>query len=192
MSNEQDPKEGLNGPALAIALDDIIRMSKEDVPRLPAAVFIGALLTPLTQRDIPQFRENWHRVAGALQRPIDVVDAAGELIQRAPSLVMQVPGRYSEGHRVSLAEISEQAAKYAEYNGRMGEMYMADNMRGRNIPVIGHAQAMLDWNTLATKLGQPLPFEGLSAATAKRIGSSAGDTGANDQPMFSQEDDEDF
>jgi len=191
MSNEPKISESqkLNGPALDMALDDILRLSKEDVPRLPAAAFIALILTPLTERNIPLFRENWMRIAGALQRPIEVVDASGESIHRAPSIVMQIPARVSESHRDSLSEISEQAAKYSEYNGRMGQMYMADNMRGRNIPVIGHLQTMLDWNVLAQKLDQPAPFAGLA-----EVKTSSSSTGAvsDDAPMFTQSADEDF
>jgi hypothetical protein len=185
--NQPRDRQPLNDPKLALALDAIIDEARNDTPKIPAQVFYDLIMRPLTDRNVEVFQENWKRIAGALQRPIDVCDNDGNVVARAPSIVLSVPIRYANSPRESLSEIAEQARRHAELSPQIGEMYMADNMRGKNIPVTGHAQTMTQWNDLADKIGVPRPFVD---GAPKSTDSEAADGAA--APQFSADEDEDF
>lgn len=84
-------------PEVAQALESIAELGRQDVPRIPEAVFKSALLPALsappgTQVDLTA----WLDIAGTPLRAIDVAGTDGQVLFRVPPLMRSLPTAHQE------------------------------------------------------------------------------------------------
>lgn len=115
---------------------------KNDVPRLPEHIFCQYLLPILanTAKGEKVDLNIWTDIAGTTYRPIDIVDAAGEVLYRVPSLHRTLPtevrDRTPQSAQRSVYSIASRSEMLSKNSPRAGKAFL-HNALATKVPRAG-------------------------------------------------------
>lgn len=118
-------------PQERMAMEQILALTKNDFPKLPEPLFISHILPILCDASGKADVTAWLQVAGSLNRAIDVVDGAGNVLFRCPPLQRALPTRVARDGRPPIAEVSTQANLRRQQSPARGEAYFEQAMNAR-------------------------------------------------------------
>lgn len=117
------------------ALLDIADLTKADVPKLPEPLFLSHIMPLLRDTSGKADVTNWLKVAGSLNRPIDVVDAVGNVLFRVPALQGTIPTKATRDGRIPIANIQSKAALKRQQSPIAGERYLTTAL-SKSVPKV--------------------------------------------------------
>jgi len=121
-------------PEVLEAMHDLTRAAKEDVPKMPEALFVSSILPILRDTSGKADLTIWSEIAGTPARPIDVVDPAGNVLFRCPPLLQSLHGNAKLGDGRTFESIIGMTKLKTEVHPRMGENYLQGQLDTVEIP----------------------------------------------------------
>lgn len=106
------------------ALLNIADLTNLEVPKLPEPLFLSHILPILQDTSGHADITNWLRVAGSLNRPIDVIDGTGNVLFRVPALQGTVQTKSERDGRIPISAIQSTAALKRRQSPIAGENYL--------------------------------------------------------------------
>lgn len=138
------------------ALEQLSQLAQEDVPKIDEFTFGESILPGVIGANGTTDYEPWIAVAGNIFRPIDVVDAGGNILFRAPapmrSPTTQVPRHTAE----SLGEIVQTANQKTAVHPVMGARFLQTALSSLVPKPTVEASVVQQWNRVLRYYKQPL------------------------------------
>lgn len=128
-STDQSLEPLPNTKAVTEAMDQIRQMSLTDVPQLPEHLFRKYILPIYASTTGRVNLDPWYAVAGALNRPIDVIDDIGVFLFRAPPIQGTVITNTTRPISQSVGEIVQLAELKSKISPKLGQAYLVNSLR---------------------------------------------------------------
>lgn len=148
-------------PDLLESLRELAKLRAEDVARISEAQFVNVLLPTLTDKSGRADLRVWQDLAGTAMRPIDVVDPAGNVLFRVPSLLRRLEtGRGSTDPKQSYSRIVAEAKLHLDRHPVLGATFLEQSLgrmaKGGSIDY----ETARQWNMILARYGKELlPIE---------------------------------
>ena len=164
------------------ACEAIAQMAATDVPRIPEAVFLTALLPALSSP--PGTRADftaWLDIAGTPLRAIDVVGNDGAVLFRVPPLMRSLPTAHQKD--IAFFDIVQESILKGEVHPNMGEKALDDRLRDlRTGATLLDIETARQWNSIRARYNLSLlPIPGESAGTTTSGSISGGGISVSDE-----------
>ena len=148
-----------------LAIEQLRELTDSDVPKLPEHLFRQHLLPVLTNTSGNVDLRIWLDIAGAANRPIDVVDGAGKVLFRVPALIRYIPTRLNGSPRDSLSQLLATAKLQSERHPALGNAYLKSALETKDPRVGPDLESAKQWSAILVRYGYPpLPIPGLEPA----------------------------
>lgn len=127
--NEQNLQPLTTTKAVSEAMEQIRQIGLTDVPQLPEYLFRKYIL-PIYASTTGQVNlDPWYAVAGSLNRSIDVIDEAGNILFRAPPIQGTVVTNTTRPLTQAVGEIIQLSELKSKMSPKLGQAYMTNALR---------------------------------------------------------------
>lgn len=166
------------------AMEQITLLTQSEVPRVPEHLFVRHVLPIMTDQSGEVDVSVWLDLAGTVNRPMDVVDAAGEVLFRVPPMMSHIPTRINTSAMQAINRVVLESKLKSEQHPRMGEVALQVGLQ-RHQPVRrADVVTARVWNTILVRYGyQPVGDIGTALVETPTAP-------ASDKPIFGDVDDE--
>lgn len=148
-------------PEVLEALNELTKLSKEDVARITEVQFVNYLLPVLTDTSGKADLRVWQDLAGHALRPIDVIDIAGNALFRVPALLRRAGTRQNPSeYRHSISNIIGEGKVHLDRHPVLGATFLETRLAQVSVDGKIDYETASQWNEILKRYGKPtLPVE---------------------------------
>lgn len=148
-------------PDVLEALKQISDLTSSDVARISEAQFVSTLLPVLTDTTGKADLRVWQDLAGHALRPIDVVDFAGNVLFRVPSLLRRLPTRRNpDSYQNTFSSIVAEGKLHSDRHPVLGRTFLETRLAQVSVDGKIDYDTAGRWNEILKRYGkEPIPVE---------------------------------
>lgn len=142
-------------PDVLEALKQISNLTSEDVARISEAQFVNVLLPVLTDTSGKADLRVWQDLAGHALRPIDVVDFAGNVLFRVPSLLRRLPTRRNpDSFQNTFSNIVSEGKLHYDRHPVLGMTFLEARLAQVSVDGKIDYETAMRWNEILKRYGK--------------------------------------